>query len=156
MFAILNNYLCQPGGDRLTAILFQVCTWRGIVSQARDLCKKCHKCHKFKKRSTKYGHLPPNEVDLWNIVCVDLIGPSSLKAKVRLIDGKLNLQGMTFIDLASGWFEVTEVPDTDISRLFDHVWLSQYPRPRKVLYDNGSEFKKNFQLLIKHFAVKAT
>ena len=70
------------------------------------------------------------------------------------------MQGMTFIDPASGWFEIAEVPDTDktsarVSRLFDQVWLSRYPRPRKVLYDNGSEFKKNFQPLIKDFAVKA-
>ena len=37
-----HHYLCHPGGDRLAATLSQVCTWRGIVSQARDLCKKCH------------------------------------------------------------------------------------------------------------------
>lgn len=45
---------------------------------------------------------------------------------------------------------------TRISRLFDQVWLSRYPRPEKVLYDNGSEFKKNFQPLLKDFAIKAT
>ena len=164
-----HHYLCHPGGDRLAATLSQVCTWRGIVSQARDLCKKCNMCQKYKKRSTKYGHLPPKEVeslDPWNTVCVDLIGPYSLKANVRTSDGKLEereitLQGMTFIDPATGWFEIAEVPDTDktsarISRLFDQVWLSRYPRPRKVLYDNGSEFKKNFQPLVKDFAVKAT
>ena len=57
-----HHYLCHPGGDRPTATLTQVCVWKGIVHQARDLYKKCHKCQKFKKRSTKYGHLPPKEV----------------------------------------------------------------------------------------------
>ena len=164
-----HHYLCHPGGDRLAATLTQVCTWRGIVSQARTHCKNCSMCQKYKKRSTKYGHLPPKEVeslDPWNTVCVDLIGPYSLKAKIRSTDGKLKereitLQAMTFIDPATSWFEIAEVPDTDktsarISRLFDQVWLSRYPRPQKVLYDNGSEFKKNFQPLIKDFAVKAT
>ena len=69
-------------------------------------------------------------------------------------------KGMTFIDLATGCFEIAEVPDIGktsarISRLFNQVWLSQYPCPQKVLlYDNGSEFKKNFQPLVKDFAVK--
>ena len=68
---------------------------------------------------------------------------------------------MTFIDPATGWFEIVEVPTIDqtsarISKLFDEVWLSRYPRPRKVLFDNGSEFKKDFQPLLKDFAIKAT
>ena len=68
---------------------------------------------------------------------------------------------MTFIDPATGWFEIAEVSTLDqssarISKLFDEVWLSRYPRPRKVLFDNGSEFKKNFQPLLKDFAIKAT
>ena len=65
------------------------------------------------------------------------------------------------IDPAMGWFEVTEVPLKDqtsarISRLFDMVWLSRYPRPKKVLYDNGSEFKRNFQPLLEDFGIKPT
>ncbi len=74
---------------------------------------------------------------------MDLIGPYSLEAKVRTTEGKLEerkikLQGMTFIDPATGWFEIAEVPVVDqtsarVSRLFDQVWLSRYPCPQKVL-----------------------
>lgn len=68
---------------------------------------------------------------------------------------------MTFIDPATGWFEIVEVPQIDqtsarMSQLFDEVWLSRYPPPRKVIYDNGTEFKKNFQPLLKDFAIKPT
>ena len=42
------------------------------------------------------------------------------------------------------------------TKLFDKVWLLQYPCPRKVLYDNGSEFKKSFQPLLKDFTIKPT
>ena len=67
---------------------------------------------------------------------------------------------MTFIDPATGWFEITEVPLDDqssarISKLFYEVWLSRYSRPKKVLYDNGSEFKKDFQPILKDFAIQA-
>ena len=49
-------------------------------------------------------------------VCVDLVGPYSLKAKVRQLDGKvieqeIKLLAMTFIDPATGWFEWAQVID---------------------------------------------
>ena len=55
---------------------------------------------------------------------------------------------MAFIDPNTGWFEIEELPSTDkssdhISRLFNQTWLDRYPRPQKVQFDNGSEFKKN-------------
>ena len=34
------------------------------------------------------------------------------------------------------------------------MWLSRYHRPRKVIFDNGSEFKRNFIEFIKYFASK--
>ena len=164
-----HHYLCHPGGDRLAATLNQVSTWRGMVSQARKFCRECSSCQKFKKRSTKYGHLAPKKAESlepWHTVCVDLIGTYSITAEVRQTDGSikkcdLSLLCMIFIDPATGWFEIAEVSTLDqssarISKLFDEVWLSRYPRPRKVLFDNGSEFKKNFQPLLKDFAIKAT
>ena len=66
---------------------------------------------------------------------------------------------MTFIDPATGWFEIAEVPYEDqssarISKLFDQVWLCRYPRPNRVRFDNGSEFKKDFIPLLEDFAIK--
>jgi len=62
---------------------------------------------------------------------------------------ELSLIAMTFIDPATGWFEIVEVPTIDkssarLSQLFDQVWLSRYPRPNEVSFDNGSEFKRDF------------
>ncbi len=164
-----HHYLCHPGGDRLAQTLQQVCVWKGIVSQARKLCKHCKACQKYKKRGTKYGHLAPKEAETlvpWHTVCVDLIGTYTIKAKIRHPDGTikecdLSLLCMTFIDPATGWFEIAEVPLSDqtsarISKLFDEVWLSRYPRCRKVIFDNGSEFKRDFQPLLEDFAIKPT
>ena len=85
----------------------------------------------------------------------------------------LQLTCMTMLDPVTGWFEIVEVPQyiaqeleesrstkskklvdnsfidkssARISRLFDQVWLSRYPRPKKVVFDNGSEFKKDLFL----------
>ena len=144
----------------------RIATWNGITAQSRTHCRKCATCQKYKKRNNKYGHVPPKDPeDLlpWDTLCVDLVGPYSLKAKVRQLDGKvieqeIKLLAMTFIDPATGWFEWAQVIDDKssaaISQLLDSVWLARYPRPRQVLYDNGSEFKKDFQPLLKDLAIK--
>ena len=75
---------------------------------------------------------------------------------------------MTFLDPVTGWFEIVEVPQylvkdikteefresidkssARISQIFNNVWLSRYPRPSKVIFDNGLEFKKDFVPLLK-------
>ena len=63
---------------------------------------------------------------------------------------------MTMINPTTGWFEIVEVPKYDldevkkgndeyidksyasISQLFKNKWLRRYPRPQKIMFDNGS------------------
>ena len=98
---------------------------------------------------------------------IDLIGPYSLTAKQTQPGGEikeveLRLTAMTMVDPATGWFEIAEVPyynvddvvnnkdsyinksSARISQLFNQVWLSRYPRPNEVMFDNSSEFKMHF------------
>ena len=92
----------------------------------------------------------------------------------KIVERDLHLTCMTMIDPASGWFEIVEVPyygleeananrrefvdktSARVSQLFKHTWLDRYPRPLKVIYDNGSEFKKDFEPLLKDFDIKPT
>ena len=116
-------------------------------------------------------------LQLWNTVHIDLIGPYTKMVKqhqpgniVKEVD--LHLTCMTFIDPSTGWFEIAQVPyfdmdnvkigDTEyidktsarISQLFNNTWLSRYPRPHRVVFDNGSEFKRDFVPLLKDFDIK--
>ena len=57
--------------------------------------------------------------------------------------------------------EVTGINDNCIdkssvndSHLFNNTWLIKYPYPRKVVFDNISEFKQDFIPLIKDFDIK--
>ena len=64
---------------------------------------------------------------------------------------------MTFIDPATGWFEICEIPDKKsdtMSALLDTVWFSRYPRPRRIIFDNGTEFKKDFRHIFKSYGIK--
>ena len=71
----------------------------------------------------------------------------------------LILTAMKFIDPSTGWFKIIKVPSIDktsarISRLFNQTWLNRYPIPKRVRFDNGSKFKKDFIPLLKDFDVK--
>jgi hypothetical protein len=62
-----------------------------------------------KRHSQKYGHLPPKLVITtpWEVLCVDLIGPYTLKGK----DGSsIDFMCLTMIDPTSTWFEIVELP----------------------------------------------
>ena len=87
---------------------------------------------------------------------MDLIGPHTVgtqRLDTRGVPKTLTLTAMMFIGHSTRYFEIAEIPSTDkssarISRLFDQTWLNRYPRPQKVRFDNGSEFGKDFILLM--------
>ena len=110
-------------------------------------------------------------------VHIDLIGPYSLTVKQSHPEGKikeigLELTAMTIVDPVTGWFEIIEVyyysiddvksnednyidkSSARIIKLFDQAWLRRYPRPREVIFDNGSKFKMHFMALLKDFDIK--
>ena len=68
------------------------------------------------------------------------------------------IQCLTMIDPATGWFEIAHIPQGNfnlarVSQRFNSHWLSRYPRPEKIIFDNGSEFKLHFAELVKGFQV---
>ena len=66
---------------------------------------------------------------------------------------------MTMIDSATGWFEIFEIlafnldevtegnyeyidkSSTRVIQLFNNTWVFRYSRPRKVVFDNRSDFQ---------------
>ena len=136
----------------------------------------CERCQLGKRCKRKYGHLQPKiaVVTPWNQVCVDLIGPYTIKAKDKTI---MDFMCLTMIDPATSWFEIVELPNKDISYirdkdkeeikeviidkslaciapLFNKPWLSCYPRAVSIIYYNGSKFKLFFENLCKSFQLK--
>ena len=105
-------------------------------------------------------------------MCVDLIGPYTIKAKDKTA---LDFMCLTMIDPATSWFEIVELPTTEvqvvregkevvevildkssscIARLFNKSWLSRYPRANNIIYDNGSEFKLFFEQICDQYSLK--
>ena len=52
---------------------------------------------------------------------------------------------MTMVDLVTGWFEQQQLYGTPTAyrcqEILDNVWLTRYPRPREIDFNNGGELK---------------
>ena len=84
-------------------------TWDGLRKTVQRHVKYYPKCQKCKGASKKYGKVPEKLAVLrpWRTLCVDLIGPYTLKGK----DGSvIDFMCLTMIDPATGWFEIVELP----------------------------------------------
>ena len=75
--------------------------WPGMEKHIEQFVKKCKICQKNKKQKKKYGKLPAKSINLipWDTVCVDCVGPYSVTTNTG---EKLELNSMTFVDLATG------------------------------------------------------
>ncbi len=150
--------------------------WKGMGTTIWWYVKTCRSCQVNKKHSQKYGHLPPKLVITtpWRVLCVDLIGPYTLKGQ----DGSsIDFMRLTIIDPTTSWFEIVELPTVDlvttvppvgkgekvtssknttvaettfdkssaqISNLVCKTWFSRYLRCWYLIYNNGSKFKLHF------------
>ena len=103
----------------------------------------------LKNRKTLLGNIPHNnikELQLWDLVHVNLIGPYINSSRQHNPGGAImqkdySLTCMTMIDPATGWFDIVEIPSFDldevtagndecinkssvrVSQLFNNTWL---------------------------------
>ena len=112
------------------------------------------------------------------MVHVDLIGPYIKSIQQQhpgstVICKNAILTCMSMIYPATGWFNIVDIPTFDleevalcndeyinnsstmVSQLFNNTCLCRYSRPRKVVFDNGSEFKQDFTTFLKDFVIKS-
>jgi transposase InsO family protein len=156
IIAWYHEYLAHPGMTRLEATIRSLFTWTNIRAQVKSHVESCAKCQLCKQRNQSYGHLPPKKAEKsepWNRVDVDLIGPFSVKTP----KGIKKLRALTMIDPATGWFEIKALDDpkaATVMAAMDDTWLSRYPRPQCIGYDNGSEFKSVFNAMVHNYGMR--
>jgi hypothetical protein len=173
-----HHFLQHPGHTRLKETMKAVIYWKGMRNTIRSKTKSCKTCQVNKKRTQKYGHLPPKIVisTPWVALCVDFVGPYTLTGK----DGSsIDFMALIMIDLASSWFEVVELPtimrlmtkevkgkertikeeiynksSDQISQLVNKIWLCRYPWCCYLIYNNRMEFKICFETLCDSYGIK--
>jgi hypothetical protein len=104
-----HHYLQHPGHTCLEEMMNTAMYWKGMHPTIRSLTKSCRSCQINKRRSQKYGHLLPKTVYTipWECLCVDLIGPYTLKGKDN---SQIDFMALTMINPASSWLKITELP----------------------------------------------
>jgi transposase InsO family protein len=151
-----HEYLLHPGQTRTEQTIRNTMTWPGLTQDVERFCSTCPVCQLTKKERKKYGLLPPKtaESDPWVMVCVDLVGPFTIKTPLKTH----SLLALTMIDPATGWFEIVQANSktaTSIQDLFHNTWLARYPRPQFIVFDNGGEFKREFKQMCENYGIKA-
>ena len=146
-----HEYLCHPGETRTEETIRQHLWWPGLRNDVRRHVDRCPACQRGKKKRLKYGHLPPKEAEFkpWQHLCVDTIGPYRIRRKGKK---DLEFQAVTFMDPATGWFELKQTKTKkadEIANLVEQTWLSRYPWPEFITFDNGPEFKAEFGDLLR-------
>ncbi len=104
-----HHYLQHPGQLCLEEMMRSVMYWKGMRTTIRRYVKFCRSCQINKGHNQRYGHLPPKLVITtpWKVLCVDLIGPYTLKGK----DGSsIDFMCLTSINPVTSWFEIVELP----------------------------------------------
>jgi hypothetical protein len=104
-----HHYLQHPGHSCLKGTMRSVMYWKGMCTTIRRYVKTCKSCQVNKRNSFRYGHIPSKLVipTLWRVLCVDLVGPYTLKGKDS---SSIDFMCLTMINPATGWFEIVELP----------------------------------------------
>jgi hypothetical protein len=163
-----RHYLQHPGHSRLEETMRSMMYWRGMRTTIWRHVKSCRSCQVNKRHSQKYGHSPLKLVitTSWKALCVNLIGPYTLKGKNG---SSIDFMCLTMINPATSWFEIVELPtvaqertvppagkgkkvtfakytevaepyfdksSAQISNLVYKTWFSRYPHCRYIIYNN--------------------
>ena len=136
-----HHYLQHPGATCLEETLRAAMYWTGMRSTVRKYVKNCHKCQVNKRHKHKYGKLPTKLVirNPWEALCVDLIGPYTLKGKDKT---EIDFMCLTMIDPATSWLEIVELPVVDRPTIptgtKGHKGISTHNTPQVPYFDKSS------------------
>ena len=112
----------------------------------------------MKQGSCQYGFLASRDAlpSPWFEVATDCIGPWN----IELSGGRdYNIRALTTIDVTTNLLEIKRITTQTLAECacaFENGWLSHYPRPIRVIHDQGSEFMgAPFQDLLRCAGIKS-
>jgi transposase InsO family protein len=127
---------------------------RNIEAEAKRLIDSCTTCDMNKRGGRVYGESAPRDASVspWQQVHCDSIGPWQIKLRART----LTFHAMTMIDPATNLVEIKRTLTTTAAEnaaAVENTWLARYPRPLKIVSDQGPEFSTEFSAMCKRAGV---
>ncbi|CAB9506026.1 Retrotransposon protein [Seminavis robusta] len=138
------------GMDRLEQTIKTHFYHRGIRDEVRKQIEQCEACAKNKRARRAYGESAPRDATAmpWQEVHCDTIGPWKIELRQRT----LTFNAMTMVDPCTNLIEIVPImrrTSEEGARVVEDTWFARYPRPKKVVTDNGPEFKLEFIAMAK-------
>ena len=121
-------------------------------TRIQHLVRDFDACQRYKLPGKGYGELPPREAQLapWQEIAVDLTGPW----KIRVNDQQITFRALSIIDIVTNLPELVRINSKSAAHVglqLENAWLSRYPRPQDIIFDQGSEFLGlGFQRVLEH------
>ena len=148
----------SPGMDRLEALVRRTFFHPKICDAVRSIVSNCPISPMVRTTYKPYGALAPHDAPIapWSEVHVNCIGPW----KVQVPSSKpIHFYALTCINPVTNLIEIIrfEGPPTakKVKSLFENHWLACYPRPLRIVHDNGSEFLgHDFQFPLDYAGIK--
>ena len=136
-----HTMLVHPGVTRMYNTLHQHFTWQHMQRDIAAYLKPCHECQLGKRGGQSYGKIPLKDVEtkLWADICVDLAGPW----KATINNEPVTFHALTIVDPFTSWVEIIPIRSKTgqhVCDLIEQEWFRRYPRPSRVIFDQGGEF----------------
>lgn len=153
-----HQVLNHPGMNRLHATINTHFYNPQLRKRCEHVAGTCDSCQKYKLPGRGYGEAPPRQAQVapWYEVAVDLIGPWKISAPG--LEEELVFHALTTIDTVTNLPEIIRINNKTsrhVAQQFENSWLSRYPRPIHIIYDQGTEFKGyEFQRLIRQYGIR--
>ena len=113
-----------------------------LLVEVQAQIARCDICQRMKRGSRQYGLLAPRDATSapWSDVVTDCISPWVIELRGGQ---EYSLHALTTIDVTAKLLEIEPIltqTSVECARAFENGWLSRYPRPVRVIHDQGSEF----------------
>ena len=136
---LAHDELGHNGTARTYALIKRMFYWKGLKKDTENYVKTCHICQQYNIQSVRYtpGHFEILEAPM-DFISMDLIG----EFKMGSTQG--NRYALTVICMLTGYTWCIPIPDKSaetIVKMYIREVYSKYEGSRKILSDNGTEFK---------------
>ena len=150
---LAHDELGHNGTARTYALIKRMFYWKGLKKDTENYVKSCHICQQYNIQSVRYtsGHFEVPEAPM-DFISMDLIG----EFKMGSTQG--NRYALTVICMLTGYTWCIPIPDKSaetIVKSYIREVYSKYGGSRKILSDNGTEFKnKLFEQVAKDLGIE--
>ncbi len=143
------------GAGRLSKSIRQHFHHKDIEKQCKQHVQECTKCAKARRGGRVYGESAPRDASVmpWQEVHCDSIGPWKIDLRART----LTFHAMTMIDPGTNLVEIKQTLSTTAAEgaaAVENTWLSRYPKPLRIITDQGPEFSTVFTDMCKANGIK--